>query len=297
MVSILIPVYNYSCLPLVEALHAEVEANGLDVEIIVAEDGSDEANKVVNRPISKIPGCSYVEYLSNKGRSKIRNLLADMSKGDWLLFMDCDAGVCNEHFIGNYIEACRNNQGVDVFCGGLEAPVVEDLKPISLRYQYTILREKRSAHQRNAHPYKAFVSFNFMISRKAFEKVHFDESMVEYGHEDTLFGKSLRDGGFKVMHIDNPLYHYGLERNEVFMKKTEKSIESLYVFRDKLSDVSRLYIAFDSIRRKHCLWMLGLCWNMFGKKMRRKLLDSSHPSMFMFDLYKLCYLASVTLRK
>ncbi|WP_262502578.1 glycosyltransferase [Hoylesella shahii] len=45
--SVLIPTYNYVCLPLVRELHKQAMAiEGLQFEIVVAEDGSDEAETI-----------------------------------------------------------------------------------------------------------------------------------------------------------------------------------------------------------------------------------------------------------
>ena len=49
--SVLIPTYNYVCLPLVRELHKQAMAiEGLQFEIVVAEDGSDEAE-----PLNEMP--------------------------------------------------------------------------------------------------------------------------------------------------------------------------------------------------------------------------------------------------
>lgn len=293
MISILIPVYNYDCSCLVTDLNKEIQNNNLDAEIIVAEDGSEESFKVMNRCVSRLEHCSYVEFFDNKGRSRIRNLLAGMAKGEWLVFIDCDAGLVNDDFIRRYYNAVKEHPDVSVVCGGLEVPAFEDTSLFSLRYCYSVKRERRSADKRMENPYASFSSFNFMISSTVFRNNKFDEDFVDYGHEDTLFGEMLRINNVSILHIDNPLYHLGLEKNDIFLRKTKKSIEYLCKLRDKLKDCSRLYKAYSRIRRLHMSFFFNVFFRMFGDKMEHYLLNSNNPSMFVFDIYKLCYLVSL----
>ncbi|MBR0361683.1 MAG: glycosyltransferase, partial [Paraprevotella sp.] len=102
MLSILIPTYNYLCAGLVCDLHQQAERLGIDYEILVADDGSQESFKVKNRIINKLPHCKYIELEENIGRSRIRNLLGRTAQYDYLLFMDCDAEVVNRDFIAKY---------------------------------------------------------------------------------------------------------------------------------------------------------------------------------------------------
>lgn len=291
MLSILIPVHNYSCSKLAEDLSSQIRRYALEAEIIVAEDGSDEEHKVCNRGIAKLPYCFYVEFLENKGRSKIRNSLAGMAKGEWLVFIDCDAEVIDGDFVKRYYEISLNGGDADIYCGGLDVKAPDDLSAKSLRYYYSLKREKRSAAERMSSPYSSFSSFNFMIRTSVFFKYPFDESFIEYGHEDTLFGDVLRDNGVKLKHIDNPLYHNGLELNEIFLSKTERSIESLYKFRDKLFNCSRLYQFYAKLKRFHVLFLCRCFYLLFGSKVRKYLLESKNPSIVVFDLYKLGYLS------
>ena len=91
MISICIPVYNYNVLPLVEALSAIRDKQSLDVEIIVADDGSDQETRKQNEAISDWKGVFYFEKEENVGRSAIRNFLASKSTKEYILFIDADS--------------------------------------------------------------------------------------------------------------------------------------------------------------------------------------------------------------
>ena len=76
MLSILIPTYNYDITQLVKDLYAQAEGLGVQYEIIVMEDGSDQF-LVANQQIGLLNHCRYIALPDNIGRSAIRNRLAD----------------------------------------------------------------------------------------------------------------------------------------------------------------------------------------------------------------------------
>lgn len=237
MLSILIPTYNYDCLELVEALYHQAQTLSYPVEILVADDASAEETKRNNRKINRLDNCKFIELKENVGRAKIRNFLASKAQYDLLLFIDSDAGIANENFLKNYIEALEDNL---VICGGLlyQKPLLDPI--YSLRYYYGISAEERSAPKRAEKPYSQFSSFNFLISKEIFNQLMFDESFINYGYEDSHFGIKLQEKDIKIKHISNPLYHLGLEENSVFLSKTRTSIETLFRKSEKLNTNNRL---------------------------------------------------------
>ena len=69
--SILIPTYNYVCLPLVRELHRQASAiGGLQFEIVVAEDGSDQPETIArNAEIMGLSHCKHIVREENVGRA------------------------------------------------------------------------------------------------------------------------------------------------------------------------------------------------------------------------------------
>ena len=219
MLSILIPTYNYICVKLVSDLQRQAARLGCPYEILVADDGSEEKYKGENRKINRIPCCKYIELQENVGRARIRNILGHQARYGYLLFIDCDAAVVDEKFLRNYMDVRRN---APVIYGGLVHPA-----------RLPVTAEKRARR-----PYEVFRTFNFMIMRETFLKHPFDETIVRYGHEDTLFGKSLKDDGIPILHIDNPLMNCGLDKSSRLLRKTEESLRTLYALRGKLEGCS-----------------------------------------------------------
>lgn len=287
MLSILIPTYNYNCHKLVKDLQIQAETLKVPYEILVADDASDEEMKKENRQINFISCCHYIELKENQGRARIRNLLGETARYEYLLFIDSDAGIRKNDFLFNYIKAAAD---APVVCGGL---LHQDYLPspkVSLRYYYEKEADlTRGACYREKNPYSRFTTFSFLIHKDIFLGIKFDESFVRYGCEDTLFGVELKKRNIPILHIDNPLYHLGLEENEIFLRKAETSIENLFHERNKLKAHSRVYILYSQLCKIGLRWPLWIFFRTMHKFLKKNLL-STRPDLKVFALYKLGYL-------
>lgn len=290
MLSILIPTYNYVCVELVRDLQQQAAGLGCPYEILVADDGSEERNKLENRKINRMPFCKYVELQENVGRARIRNILGQQAQYPFLLFIDSDAAVVDDRFLERYWAV---KEQAPVVYGGLVHADKLPSKAVSLAYRYEKHAEPRhTVEQRMMHPYSAFRTFNFMVRRDVFLKHLFDESIVRYGHEDTLFGKTLKEEGIEILHIDNPLMNCGLDTNINVLSKTEESLRTLYMHRDKLGDSAGVLNAYGRLRHARLDgWVLS-CYRLLFPVLRRNLLGA-HPSLLFFGFYKLGYYCSV----
>lgn len=290
MLSILIPVYNYNVLPLVESLITQGLKTAKPFEIIVHDDASVEAHKAVNDPLKALKEVQYKEHAQNLGRAKIRNRLAENAKFDHLLFLDCDSSLPDADFLSRYFEVIK--PGI-VACGGTgyrsEAPEIQDH---FLRWHYGTHREMKSASERNGKPNFAITTNNLLIDRELFLSVRFDESLTRYGHEDTLFGLALKEKGHGITHIDNPLIHEGLESAEVFLEKTEQGVMNLKMLIHKqpqymgLFEEVKLVKWYSRIKKTGLKPIFALKFRIFRPLLRWNL-TSKNPSLRLFDLYKL----------
>ena len=287
ILSILIPVYNYNCVALVKALQQQAENCNIDYEILVADDGSDNAAVVCqNREINAIPHSHYHEMGKNHGRSWIRNWLVGQSQGEFLLFIDSDAEVCNAHFIGNYL---RHVEKGAVICGGILHPEENPSPSRRLRYRYEKAMEPCfTAERRNQHPYANLRTFNFMVPREVALTHPFDESITLYGYEDTLLGSQFEKEGIKVIHIDNPLINADIEENLRFLEKTEESMLSLYQLKDKMRNHSRLLASYEKIKRFKLDVLLRILFPLLRPLLKWHL-TGNHPSVIALQFYKLAY--------
>lgn len=294
MLSILIPTYNYDITQLAGDLHHQATDLGIEFEIIVMEDGS-EKYVDENSTICQLQNCRHVILDKNIGRSCIRNRLAEESKYDYLLFLDCDARVPNQNFLYKYLAFCKEP------CVVLGGRIYDDKNTDP---QHSLLRKYGTEKERNdlknlkqRHQYPVFTSPNFLIARSIFLKVRFDESIVGYGHEDTIFGVRLNELNVDFNFIDNPVVHIGLESNSVFIKKTEESISKLYQLfvSDKypsLKEASKILNVFCRLQKLHMVSLLSLKFDLL-KPLFIANLRGRNPSLVIYDLYKLLYLCKL----
>ncbi len=282
-ISILIPTYNDDCVELVKTLDRQADALGMRYEIIVADDGStNEAVKDKNRIINELDRCRLVEGGQNRGRAAIRNLLARESSFEWLLFVDSDMKVCRDDFVRKYAET----EGQDVVDGGV---VIGNTVEGNLRSLYEKAAEKdHTLEKRQQSPYRDFHTANFLIRRELMIQHPFDERFRYYGYEDVFFGKELEEHNIRIEHIDNPLSFEIFETNSDFVSKTEEGLRTLHHFRNELKEYSRLIAQTE----KWPQWPFRLWHSIFGRLERRHL-SGSHPTLAIFNLYKIGYYLSL----
>ncbi len=297
MISILIPIYNYNCVALVKELHLQASKENIDFEIICIDDASSMC-KNENREINHINKCCYIELEENIGRAKIRNLLAQKATYEFLLFMDCDSEPTSSFYIKNYIDICQQENSI--ICGGVKYKNENILPSQQLRYKYGKKKEEIGATIRNEHPANKFTSFNLLISKNIFNTITFNESITQYGHEDTLFGLELQSSGFKIVHIDNSLYHLGLDENHLYLKKTRQSIENALSLsrklpRDYINSFTLLKVYYKIKRYGLSPWFRMLY--RICHKTIEKHLTGNNPNITIFSIYKLMYIAYIEKEK
>ena len=286
MLSILIPTYNYDCTQLVRDLHQQAEQLGIDYEIVVADDASPIATYgEKNREVNALSHCRLVELKENVGRASIRNRLADEARYEWLLFMDSDAEVISDRFIADYLE----HTDADVVCGGLCHADTLPSPEVSLRYAYEKRADKRrAACFRAKRPYEQFITFCFMMKAEVFHSIRFDDSITEYGHEDTLFGVELERKKVCIRHIDNPMCQGGIETNKEFLEKTRAALRNLALLEDCMqghSSLLELYGLLRGLRVDGCIAR----WFVRREQAITARLMKATPSLPLFFAYKLGY--------
>lgn len=286
MVSILIPTYNYNVLPLVLELQKQCLECTINFEILVFDDSSklffDE-----NQKINSLENCRFEVLEKNIGRSAIRNILAKKAKFNSLIFVDADTIPIHDHFIKNYI--VKINEDEKVVYGGIEYQKPKPKKNQILRWKYGSSREALSVEKRQENPYLSLLTLNFLIHKNIFEKVSFNETIPNLRHEDTLFSYNLMEQKIKITHIDNPVFHLGIDDFEVAIKKENESILGLkYLIDHELLPTD--YVRLSKIAAKIDKLKLNLVFAflyIITRFIFLKNLSSNNPSLFIFDLYRL----------
>ncbi|WP_159799740.1 glycosyltransferase family 2 protein [Flavobacterium sp. MK4S-17] len=294
MLSILIPTYNYTVTALVTEVHRQAVQTNIPFEIIVLDDAStDKESTGQNLTINKLPHCRYEVLEVNSGRSKVRNLLADKAKFDWLLFLDADTMPVSGDFIQKYIPHLSGNE--KVVYGGIKYQEEKPQKEKILRWVYGNEREALSVAERKKEPYLSLLTLNFAISKQVFSKVRFNENIPNLRHEDTLFSYELSKEKITVEHIANVVLHLGLDNSRKFLIKSEEAVIGLkYLLDSNLlpPDYVKISGIYKLIKQAGMTGLFRLLFELTAKKFRKNLLGSK-PSLFIFDLYRLGYLCSL----
>lgn len=290
MLSVLIPTYNYDCTRLAEELQRQILVCGIEAEVIVMDDASPNLEmRKANEIINDLPNCRLVQLENNVGIARIRNLLADESQYDKLLFLDSDVYPVHDDFIKSYLNASLNS---DVVCGGLMFRAEPPSPNCTLRYKYGSRVEASTVEYRMKNPYAEFRTLSFIISRDVFMNVRFNELFTQYGHEDTFFGKELGEKGYTLIHIDNPIYHDVPDTNVDFLSKTRRSIENLKKHKEILLSHVRLLQFYDKLHKWHLDALVSFAFKILQKSLLSNL-KGKRPSLKLFNVYKVGYLCYI----
>lgn len=290
----------------------------LGFEIIFADDGSADATaRQRNAIIAQLPYCQYIERPKNVGRSAIRNFLAHTAHYSHLIFLDGDVAIKRGNFVQTYL-AHRND--ADVIIGTLHfsrmqvaCDTAEDIightkrakeetkkttEPVlyddNLKYRYEQqFLAKHPVKKRMQQPYASFRTTNFMVRRDLLLAYPFDETFHEYGYEDTLFGKQLKEHGATLIHLDNAATIADYEDNATFVAKTEESLRTLAAHAHQLQGYSTLLQTVNKLKCLHLLSLIAFVFEIF-KGLLHKNLCSNSPSVFLFNVYKLGYYINLT---
>ncbi|MCL1867923.1 MAG: glycosyltransferase [Paludibacter sp.] len=293
MLSILIPTYNYDIRKLVNDLHNQANALGIDFEIVVMEDGS-QKYLCENKTVGNLTFVKYHALSENIGRASIRNRLADSAIYSCLLFLDCDVEICRSNFLECYLKLFHENC---VISGGR---IYEN----KVEKQYSLIAKYGKTHEQFTDKnlkirkkYTVLTTPNFLIDKNIFKKVRFDETIKQYGHEDTVFGIELQRQNIDIMMIDNPVCHIGLDDNTAFLKKTELALQTLLnIYKSgnypELQQISKILSFYLKIKKLHLNKIISLNYKTF-KPLITKNLTSKNPSMLLFDFYKLGFLTKL----
>ena len=292
MLSILIPVYNYNVSSLVETLYKQALESNIIFEIICLDDYSQDF-LFENQKINQYKNCHYSVLEKNIGRSAIRNLLARKAIYQNLLFLDADTIPVNQNFVSTYIS--KINQSEKVVYGGILYESKKPQKDRLLRWIYGTKREALNTSERSKNPYISFLTLNFLISKSIFSKVNFNENIPNLRHEDTLFSFELMQSQIEIVHIENPVYHLGIENSETFIKKSEEAVVGLKNLVDSnliSSDYVKLSHYYKIIKKYYLQSIIAFVFTISKPLFLRQFL-SKKPSLFLFDLYRLGYYSTL----
>lgn len=289
MISVLIPVYNYNIVTLVNKLHEQLIKAGVLFEIICRDDASKKSIVSSNLKINNLSHTRLITSEVNNGRVKTRQLLSADAKYDYLLFLDADVLPKNNNFISNYLNILNNDY--DAVFGGFtyytDAPVPE----LMLRWKYGKAHEEVDASVRNKKPYKVIISANFLIKKTCFNLIHLKIKDDGYGF-DNYFGALLKENNINVFHINNEVYHLGIEKSNTYLRKKELAAETLLKLTKENKNIkhdNNLLALFLNLKRFKLHYLFASFYKSFNSKMKQNLLGKN-PNITILQLYRISYM-------
>lgn len=290
MLSILIPTYNYDCFSLVKELKNQADTLEIIYEIIVQDDFSQHCIDE-NSKINSLHNCRFQINTENLGRTKNRTNLVKNAKFDLILFLDADVYPEKNTFLKDYLETYKKEKKI-IFGGYKYTDAKPDASKI-LRYKYGKAREERPSEIRNIKPYSYVFSGNILVEKSVFLIANFNEDRNLYGM-DIFFSYNLFKSKTPIIHIDNAIFHNGLENNDVFFYKNLESVDNRKRYLSEEKDISKVnsllkyYLLIKKLKIEKIVYWLFL---KFEKKLKKSIL-SENPNLLYMDLYRLGYICN-----
>ncbi|MBR1783861.1 MAG: glycosyltransferase family 2 protein [Bacteroidales bacterium] len=289
MISVCIPVYNTNVVPLARQLAQQAGSVEERIELVFIDDCSTEEYIEANTSLAELG--KYIQLDENVGRAKIRNLFLAHAEGEYLIFLDNDMRLKDADFLRRYAEAAA--KGVAVAVGGVCYDKRFRDKTHALRYMYGTQAESRDAATRAKDPYRSFMTGNFMVRRDVLEQHPFDETLKGYGHEDTLFGYSLKCNNIDILHIDNAAMIDNVETNIEYLEKSRHAVENLAKIHSRMYDNKdfcrsvRLITVWQTLKRYSLTPLVYALYRILRRPMVSHFEAGEAISVTQFNFYKL----------
>lgn len=199
LVSIIVPVHNSSKY-LNKCLDSILSQTYKHIEIIVIENGStDNSLEILNNYKDKIK----LEVLECSGLSQARNKGLELSKGEYIAFVDSD-DIIEPNMIEELINSIKKTKSDLSCCDIFE--IHESTNKIVKRNEYPKELITKEEIQKN------YIKFNFAIWNKLYKKEIIEKYKIEFPlnlkYEDIPFVLSYLSKCNKISKVNKYLYNY-----------------------------------------------------------------------------------------
>ena len=228
LVSIVIPVYNVE-LWLNKCIDSLISQSYKNIEILLINDGSTDRSGEICDEYSKKDSRIKVIHISNNGQSVARNKGLDISKGEYVLFIDSDDYLCDREIIGKFVNILNNSKCDFIYTSycrfndGNENEITEILpinltnKDIENKLGKNILSDLIIQNSFHHAPYLKVCRRDFILKNN----LYFREG---YYHEDVEWSFKVFYYAKKIVIYNEPWYKRRMRDNSTITSKDEKSI-------------------------------------------------------------------------
>lgn len=229
--SVLVPFYGSDPSALLRDL--DRTAANLDdaVEIVCADDGFPDrrfAEAVAATAADIAVPCTLLVAARNRGRSGIRNLLAEQARGGHVLFLDGDMTIERPAFLADYLALVRRGRTGIAF-GGFDMELSADDDPAHDLHVWSSRRDHcLPASERRRDPAKYAYTSNLLVRRDIVLACPFSDAFRGWGWEDVDWAMRATKLA-PIEQVDNPAVHRGFSSAEVLLGKYRESVANFEV--------------------------------------------------------------------
>lgn len=223
-VSVLIPFLRDDPDDLLALLDEEAASVAGAVEVVVLDDGTGDRD-LTRRLTARIRGMALparlITLAENEGRSKGRNRLAEAARGGSLLFLDSDMRPDHRRFLRDWADLVAREDPAVAF-GGFSLLQAPDDARVAVHRAMAARSDCVPFTERARQPEKYVYTSNLLVRRDVFAAEAFDPGFTGWGWEDVEWAMRV-SRRFRVIHLDNPATHMGLDDVDTLARKFEQS--------------------------------------------------------------------------
>ena len=247
--SVLIPFFRDDPTVLIEALDDEAQGLGRSIEVVLLDDGSGDdalAERVTRAVLAARLPMRFVRLKTNEGRSRGRNRLTASARGGSFLFLDSDMMPDDRRFLKRWADLVAQHDPAVAF-GGFSLLQASTDRAFAVHRAMAERSDCVPYQERARSPEKYVYTSNLLVRRDVFEAEAFDSDFAGWGWEDVEWAMRVARR-FRVVHLDNPATHLGLDRAEQLAGKYEQSVANFARVVDRHPDFVSRYPSYKAAR-------------------------------------------------
>lgn len=198
MVSVIMAVYNGEKY-IQEAIESVLNQTYKDIELVVVDDGSNDNTRKI---VEKYKDVIYI-YQENKGQGSARNLGIEVSKGEYLAFLDSDDLYAPDK-IEKQLKILLKNNNIDV--------VYNDLKVVDEKLNYLNILKSEGIYEKREDLlaniiYRQVIQgpICMMLRRKCIEDIKWSEELIYAVDYEYVIKLAFK---YNFKYLEEPLYIY-----------------------------------------------------------------------------------------
>lgn len=221
LVSVIVPVYNVERY-LEECINSILAQTYNNLELILVDDGSTDSSSQICKHFAQIDDRVFFYSQRNAGASVARNTGIDLSRGEWIVFVDSD-DILYVDAINTLLEAALKFQ-VDIVCGKITSNW-EEINRVSTRPSFKTYSDAcKLIHYSLVENY----SFGKLYASNLFKTNDISYPAGRRYEEDTATTYRLFESASSVAVTDIAIYFYRLRDGSITSIPLSDDINDLF---------------------------------------------------------------------